>query len=106
MVRADTISLITETRKAHGIHEEITETAREIPAEVKSVNRHEYYAGLNAGVSPEIVFKLALDADYENERYLRWRGLKYVIRRTYLTSDGGIELTCERSDENAGNEND
>ena len=104
MVRADVISLVTETNSAHGVHEAITENEREVMAEIRSVTRSEYYNALNAGVQPEIVFKLALDADYQDEHFLRFRGKKYRVVRTYLTNDGGIEITAERSDENGETE--
>ena len=100
MVRADVIGLVTETRSAHGVHEAITETVREVLAEIRSVTRSEYYNALNAGVQPELVFKLTLDADYQDEHFLRFRGKKWRVVRTYLTDDGGIEITAERSDEN------
>ena len=104
MVRADVISLVTETNSAHGVHEAITENEREVMAEIRSVTRSEYYNALNAGVQPEIVFKLALDADYQDEHFLRFHGKKYRVVRTYLTNDGGIEITAERSDENGETE--
>ena len=100
MIRADVISLISETRSAHGVHESITETARQVFAEIRSATRSEYYNALNAGIRPSYVFKMELAEDYQEERYLRYKGLKYHIARTYLTPDGGIELTAERSDEN------
>ena len=104
MVRADVIGLVAETRSAHGVHEAITENVREIPAEIRSVTRSEYYNALNAGVQPELVFKLTLDADYQDEHFLRYKGKKWRIVRTYLTNDGGIEITAERSDENGTDE--
>lgn len=104
MVRADVVALITETNSAHGVHETITENEREVMAEIRSVTRSEYYNALNAGVQPEIVFKLALDADYQDEHFLRFHGKKYRVVRTYLTNDGGIEITAERSDENGETE--
>ena len=100
MVRADVISLITENASAHGVHEAITEDAREIPAEIRSVTRSEFYTALNAGTQPEYIFHLALEDDYQDERFLRFRGRKYRIIRAYLTNDGGIDLTAERSDVN------
>lgn len=106
MVRADVIGLVAETRSAHGVHETITETVREVLAEIRSVTRSEYYTALNAGVHPELVFKLTLDADYQDEHFLRFRGQKWRIVRTYLTPDGGIEITAERSDENGTDEED
>lgn len=104
MVRADVIGLVAETRSAHGVHEAITETVREVLAEIRSVTRSEYYNALNAGVQPELVFKLTLDADYQDEHFLRYGGKKFRVVRTYLTNDGGIEITAERNDENGTDE--
>ena len=100
MVRADVIGLVTEIRSAHGVHETITETVREVLAEIRSVTRSEYYNALNAGMHPEMVFKLALDADYQGEHFIRYKGNKWRVLRTYLTRDGGIEITAEMNDEN------
>ena len=101
MVRADVIGLVTETRRAHGVHEAITESVRDVLAEIRSVSRSEYYNALNSGFQPELVFKLTMAEDYQDEHFLRFNGKKYRIVRTYLTNDGGIEITAERSDENA-----
>ena len=106
MVRADVIGLVTETRSAHGVHEAITETVREVLAEIRSVTRSEYYNALNSGMKPELVFKLTAEDDYQDERFLRYGSKRYRIVRTYLTNDGGIEITAERSDENGTDETD
>jgi len=103
MMRADVIQLITETASAHGVHESITETAREVMCTVKSVSRSEYYNALNAGINPTFVFYLTLSDDYHGERVVRYKGLKYRVVRTYMTDDDGIEITVERSDENGDN---
>ena len=100
MMRADVIDLIKETASAHGVHDAVTETARTVYCTVQSVSRSEYYNALNQGIQPEYVFKLALAEDYEGERVVRYKGKKYRVVRTYMTADDGIEITCERSDEN------
>ena len=100
MMRADVIDLITETASAHGVHQSVTETARQVYCTVESVSRSEFYTALNAGIRPEYVFRLALAEDYQGERVVRYKGQKFRIIRTYMTSDDGIELTCERSDVN------
>ena len=100
MMRADVIELITETASAHGVHQSVTETARQVYCTVESVSRSEFYTALNAGIRPEYVFRLALAEDYQGERVARYKGQKFRIIRTYMTSDDGIELTCERSDVN------
>lgn len=103
MMRADVIQLITETAAKHGVHESITETAREVMCTVRSVSRTEYYNALNAGIHPNYVFQLALAEDYQQERVVRYQGLRYRVVRTYMTDDDGIEITVERSDENGDN---
>lgn len=100
MIRATVISLITETRSRHGVHETVTESEREVFAEIRSVTRSEYYTALNAGIQPEYVFKLTAEDDYQKEHFLRYDGQKYRVVRVYPTNDGGIEITAERSDEN------
>ena len=100
MMRADVIDLIKETASAHGVHDAVTETARTVYCTVQSVTRSEYYNALNQGIQPEYVFKLSLAEDYEGERVVRYKGKKYRVIRTYMTADDGIEITCERSDEN------
>ncbi len=100
MRKMDIVSLITETRSAHGVHEPITEDGREVYAEIRSATRSEFYNALNAGVQPEYIIALTLAEDYEGERYLRYQGQKYRIVRSYLTPDGGVELTVERGDVN------
>jgi hypothetical protein len=100
MMRADVIDLISETRNAHGVHETVTETARTVYCTVQSVTRAEFYNGLNAGVQPEYVFRLALAEDYQGERVVRYRTQRFRVVRTYMTADDGIEITVERSDVN------
>ena len=104
MVRADVIELITENRTGHGVHEAVTETTRTVMCTVESVRRSEYYTALNAGFQPEYVFRIALAADYQNERIVKYHGQKFRVVRTYLTDDDGIEITVERSDENGTDE--
>ena len=100
MMRADVIELVKETASAHGVHDAVTETARQVYCTVQSVSRSEFYNALNAGVQPEYVFVLALAEDYEGERVVRYKGQKLRVVRTYVTADDGIEITCERSDVN------
>lgn len=100
MVKEDVISLIRESAAAHGVHDTVTDTEREVFCRVKSVKRMEYYNALNAGHMPELVFEIPFQDDYEGERILKYRGVKYYIIRTYETETDGIELTAEREDVN------
>ena len=106
MVRASIITLIADTPKAHGIFD-VThdETERDVYCTVKSVTYKEAYVArgsynasgtINEGLNPSIIFALTLDADYGGEKKCRYNGELYRIIRTYLTDDGGIELTAGR----------
>lgn len=74
---------------------------RQVFVTVKSATRSEHYAAMSHGFTPDHIFKLAVAEDYEDERLCRYRGKVFSILRTYETDDGGIELTVQRSDENA-----
>ena len=99
------IKLITENSRTHGVHESVEDNARTVYCTVRSVGRSEFYNALNAGVQPEWVFVLTLAEDYQGERIVRYHGQKLRVVRTYVTSDDGIEITCERSDVNGQDEN-
>jgi len=102
MRKPDVITLITENARTHGVHDTVTDVERTVCCTVMSVSRTEYYNALNAGIMPEYVFALALAEDYNDERTLKYNGKKYRIVRTYITDEGGIELTAERGDVNGG----
>ena len=98
MIREGVITLIAESEKAHGVHEKSTETGHEVFCQIKSVSRSEFYSAMNVGVKPELVLKLYVREEYEDERLANFEGKRYEIIRTYETDDGGIELILERAD--------
>lgn len=94
----DIAYLITDLPGAHGVHDTPEQAERMIYVRVMSVGRSEYYNAHNAGLQPEVVFKLTDAADYNDERRARYQDVKYDILRSYRTPDGGVELTLQRSD--------
>lgn len=98
MIRESVITLIAENARAHGVHESATETPHEVFCQVNSVTRTEFYSALNVGIRPELVFKLSVVDEYQDERLAEFEGKRYEIIRTYQTRDGGIELTVRRVD--------
>lgn len=100
MSKAGSIRLITETARAHGVHDEITEEKRLVLCTVKSVRQTEYYTARNAGFAPEIVFELAVAEDYHGESRLEYEDKSYDVVRTYETDEGGLEITAQREDVN------
>ena len=93
---SDVCQLIQKTTPK-GVHETKTETTREVYCEVTSVGRSEFYAAYNQGLKPEYVLKLADMYEYEDETELMFRSKRYNVIRTFVTQDGGIELTIQRS---------
>ena len=100
MFLADVCYLITDSPKAHGIHDRPESTERMVYCTVQSVTRAEYYAASNVGLQPSLVLKLADMREYDDELKLRFHDREYRILRSFMTKDGGIELTVQRSDVN------
>ncbi len=100
MFLADVCYLITDTPAAHGVHGDKTTADRMVYCTVQSVGRTEYYAASNVGLTPSLVLKLADMREYDNELKLRFHDQEYRIIRSFMTKDGGIELTVQRSDVN------
>lgn len=99
MVRMDTITLIKDNPTAHGVFDtRHSTTERTVFAEILSVSRSEFYSAHNNGLQPSYVFKLADEAEYDDELTCIYKGKQYRIIRTYVNSENGIELTVERSD--------
>lgn len=82
-----------------------TEVKREIFAELKSVNRAEYYAAYTAGMKADVIFSIHPGEFYvldeEGNRLvpekLLHEGILYKIGRTYYkTQNSSMEITCER----------
>lgn len=101
----DVANLIYTTSKydGDGFKSEITEVKAEVFADKKSVKRTEFYAAMQAGVKPEIVFDLRLE-DWELTKHdvdgkakyaekVEYDSNVYDIIRTYETGQI-IELIC------------
>ena len=96
MLHSDVCYLITDAPKSHGVYDRPESTERMVYCTVRSVGGQEYYAALNTGLQPTLVLKLADMIEYQNETRLMFHDREYQIVRTYMTKDGGIELTIER----------
>jgi len=101
MTISDVCYLINANPAPHGVHERPTVTERMVYCQVKSVSRSEFYQANMAGMNPEWVLKLSDIAEYQDEMILKFRGGKWKVLRTYMTGDGGLELTIQRSDNDA-----
>ncbi len=96
MYRATEIDLITESTRAHGIHEQPETTVRKVLATVTSLSEREREQAQSMGLTPEIVFVLRLQDDYQGEKRILWEGNEYHV--AFHTSTGDmLRLTAERS---------
>lgn len=101
MLRADTVLLIAETPRAHGVFDPPVETSREVFCAVRSVSQTESYQARATGLNPELRLKLEHTCEYQGEKRCVFRGVRYEIIRTYMDEKDGIELTIQRTEGNA-----
>lgn len=99
MVRADVLTLISESPAAHGRFDAPTETRRQVFCTVRSVGMREAYEALSHGLRPEWVFVLTHSFEYQGEKRCEFRGVNYTVLRTYVTEADGIEITVERGNQ-------
>lgn len=99
MARYDVLTLIAESPKAHGVHENPVYTERTVYCAVRSVGMQETYEAMSKGLSPELKFDLTVPEEYEGEKLCRYRDVMYDVIRVYTTGQK-VELTAQRS--NAG----
>lgn len=102
MVRADVIRLISEDPAAHGVFDEAEAVGREVLCTVRSASYRDIAAAGTEGLRPELVFRLAHDFEYQDERICEYKGHRYNIDRVYFADDSDwIDLTCSRGEPNA-----
>lgn len=96
MDRSAVITLIGETKEQddYGVWQ-MTETRRDVFAQVDSVTRDEFFEGGRNGLNPEFRFTMFY-GDYEDERTVEYDGKVYGIYRTYHARTDVIELYAER----------
>lgn len=92
----DVITLVSQSRGVDRFGDPvITETKREVFAEVASVGQKEFYQAHAVGLQPEIKFTLTDYLDYDGELYVEHDGTRYKVLRTYR--DGlRLEITAYR----------
>lgn len=73
----------------------VTETVREVFAELQSIGQKEFYQAMAVGLQPEVAFRLADYLDYEGETLVEYDGQRLRILRTYRKGQE-LELVCYR----------
>lgn len=99
MVREIELIAKTHTKNSFGVPI-ATETATELFADISSISQSEFMSAGQIGLKPAYKFKV-WEYEYNGQKVLIYNGIKYTIYRTYLASDGRVELyTEERIGEN------
>jgi len=89
------ISLFTETEtNVSGQVKFSAPVYKTVFAELKSVNRLEFYQSAQAGFNPVLIFVIRL-LNYNDEKKLKYKTKNYRIIRTYSTDNINLELVCE-----------
>jgi hypothetical protein len=84
----DTIKLISQK------YPDISATITEVPAEVRSVTRAEFYKAKSVGILPTKTF-VTLFTNYNDETKLEFHGSLWKVERTYKAPNSNyVELTC------------
>ena len=99
MERLTDIKLVTTTVTTDSIGQQIEadEATRTLVATLHGITRQEWSSVAQIGLNPEGMAFLRDSDDYQGEEILELNGVRYVIYRTYLTDDGGIELYYRKS---------
>lgn len=100
MDRSTPITLIGETwaQNSYGINEP-TETEKKIYANVQSVTRQEFFEGGRNGLNPSLVFTV-FRHDYDNQKIIKYNGIRYTVYRLYELRDDTLEIYVERREGN------
>ncbi len=72
----------------------VTETARQVFANKKSVVRSEFYPAIANNLKPTATFEIYA-FEYLNEQKLRHEGTDYIVIRTYSKNKKTLELVCQ-----------
>ena len=96
MDRSEVLSLISERKYQDdfGVWRK-EESKRDIFCNVSSVTASEFFDGGRNGLNPEFRF-VVFFADYEGERTVEYKGLRYAVYRTFHARTDSLELYCER----------
>lgn len=94
----DVIKLIKETYATDdSIKQKIpTESAREVFASIKSVDRTEWHNAGHDGLKPALVATTP-SINYDGEKLVEWRETRYTVYRTYFKAETDeIELYLQQ----------
>ena len=94
MLYADVAYLISETITVNSVGDAIpTETKRMVYVEVKSIGLKRKIEAMATGLNIDFKLILADVREYEDEKFVEYRGVKYNVTSVYVADDQSVELT-------------
>ena len=96
MMKANVVDLITVSPEAAGVGTDREAIRRTVFCTVRSIGQQEAYLAMGQGLNPELKVILAHDFEYGGESLCELDGIRYEIKRTYVTDADSIELTLQR----------
>lgn len=94
MLYADVATLIAQTYTVNSIGDSVaSETSRQVYVEVKSVGLKRKIEAMATGLNIEFKLILADVQEYNGEKIVEYRGVRYNVLSVYIADDQSVELT-------------
>ena len=94
MLFAETANLIAQTYTVNAVGDSIaSETSRTVYVEFQSIGLKRKIDALATGLRVEFKLLLKDIAEYEDEKYIEYKGIRYNVKNVFIRDDQIVELT-------------
>lgn len=94
MLYADVANLISQTYTVNSVGDSVpTETERQVYVEVKSIGLKRKIDAAATGLNIEFKLILADIAEYNDEKLVEYKGVRYNVKNVFIADDQSVELT-------------
>ena len=97
MLYSDVANLIAQTYTVNSIGDAVpTETSRQVYVEVKSLGLKRKIESMATGLNVEFKLILADVQEYNDEKIVEYKSVRYNVLNVYVADDQSVELTVGR----------
>ena len=97
MLYSDVANLIAQTYTVNSIGDAVpTETSRQVYVEVKSLGLKRKIEAMATGLNVEFKLILADVQEYNEEKIVEYKSVRYNVLNVYVADDQSVELTVGR----------
>lgn len=94
MVFSDVAKLIAQTYTVNAIGDSVpTETERQVYVDVKSIGLKRKIDAAATGLNIEFKLILSDIAEYNDEKLVEYKGVRYNVKNVFIADDQSVELT-------------